>query len=66
MHDISFLQYCGMAASDSTVQWFWKLVRDLREEERALLLKFATGSPCVPAGGFASLQVQQLFITLPP
>lgn len=49
-------RYCGLTACDSTVQWFWKLVQDLREEERALLLKFATGSPCVPAGGFASLQ----------
>jgi hypothetical protein len=30
-------------------------VRSLKEEEKALLLKFATGSPCVPAGGFKNL-----------
>lgn len=52
------LQYCGLNGSESIVMWFWKLVRSLKEEEKALLLKFSTGSPCVPAGGFASLQVK--------
>ena len=36
-------------------------MRSLKEEEKALLLKFSTGSPCVPAGGFASLQVTLIF-----
>jgi ankyrin repeat protein len=40
---------------DETIVWFWRLVRSLKEEEKALLLKFATGSPCVPAGGFKNL-----------
>lgn len=29
----------------------------LKEEEKALLMKFSTGSPCVPVGGFAVLTV---------
>ena len=55
--NVFLLQYYGLKESDSIVRWFWKLVRSLKEEEKALLLKFSTGSPCVPAGGFASLQV---------
>jgi ankyrin repeat protein len=41
---------------ENTKVWFWKLVHSLREEEKALLLKFSTGSPCVPVGGFKNLQ----------
>jgi len=41
-------------------KWFWSLVRSLSEEEKALLLKFCTGSPRVPVGGFASLEVSML------
>ena len=33
----------------------------LKEEEKALLMKFSTGSPCVPIGGFASLTVCDVF-----
>ena len=51
------IQYRGLNRSDDIVIWFWKLVDSLKEEEKALLLKFATGSPRAPAGGFASLQV---------
>jgi hypothetical protein len=40
---------------EQTVVWFWRLVKSLKEEEKALLLKFTTGSPCVPAGGFKNL-----------
>ncbi|XP_065890153.1 E3 ubiquitin-protein ligase HACE1-like [Dysidea avara] len=42
--------------SSDVVVWFWSLVRSLPEEEKALLLKFATGSPRVPVGGFAHLE----------
>jgi len=27
----------------------------LKEEEKSLLLKFVTGTPCLPLGGFANL-----------
>ena len=50
------LQYAP-GVPESTKVWFWKLVHSLREEEKALLLKFSTGSPCVPVGGFKNLQV---------
>lgn len=58
------LQYRGLNESESTVQWFWKLVRSLKEEEKALLLKFSTGSPCVPPGGFAYLEVVVIIIII--
>ena len=51
------MQYRGFSPSDDIVVWFWKLVHSLKEEEKALLLKFATGSPRAPAGGFSTLQV---------
>eukprot|EP01134_Creolimax_fragrantissima_P004899 CFRG4899T1 len=37
------------------LEWFWEVVNSLSEEEKALLLMFATGSPSLPAGGFASM-----------
>ena len=58
-------QYQGLKESDNTVEWYWKLVESLKEEEKALLLKFVTGSPCVPAGGFAYLQVLELVYSEP-
>ena len=51
------MQYQGLSPSNNIVIWFWKLVHSLKEEEKALLLKFATGSPRAPAGGFSTLQV---------
>jgi hypothetical protein len=35
--------YLGFVESDSTIQWFWQLVETLTQEEKSLLLKFATG-----------------------
>lgn len=54
--DFSF-QYCGWSKSCLVVTWFWSVVSGLREEEKSLLLKFSTGSTCVPAGGFSKLLV---------
>ena len=51
------MQYRGFSPSDDIVVWFWKLMHSLKEEEKALLLKFATGSPRAPAGGFSTFQV---------
>ena len=44
--------------------WFWRLIHSMREEEKALLLKFSTGSPCVPAGGFKHLQVFYVYVII--
>ena len=59
---LCFLQYTPEDAEDSCKEiiWFWEVVNKLKEEEKALLLKFSTGSPCLPAGGFAHLQVSTL------
>ncbi|EDO34791.1 predicted protein [Nematostella vectensis] len=48
--------YRGCKESDEIITWLWKTIASLKEEEKALLLKFSTGSPCVPIGGFAALQ----------
>jgi len=37
------------------VNWFWKAVGSMNESDRLLLLRFVTGSDCLPFGGFARL-----------
>ena len=51
------LQYKACSVEHDVIQWFWNIVSQLKEEEKALLMKFSTGSPCVPVGGFAALTV---------
>lgn len=41
------------------IGWFWRLVVDLKQDEKGLLLKFCTGSPRLPPGGFANLMVNR-------
>lgn len=60
----NLMQYRGLDPSDDIVVWFWKLVDNLKEEEKALLLKFATGTPRAPAGGFSCLQVDYSYYKL--
>jgi len=36
--------YSGWRPSDSVIQWFWQVVADLDDEEKALLLQFVTGT----------------------
>jgi len=48
-------RYVDWSYTSPVVVWFWEIVEALKEEEKSLLLKFSTGSPCVPAGGFAKL-----------
>uniref|UniRef100_A0A3Q2TWG4 E3 ubiquitin-protein ligase HACE1 n=1 Tax=Fundulus heteroclitus TaxID=8078 RepID=A0A3Q2TWG4_FUNHE len=45
----------GYDPEDPVIQWFWKVVRSLTQEEHILLLQFVTGSSRVPHGGFAYL-----------
>ena len=54
---IFLLQYRGCSHEHDVIHWFWNVVSQLKEEEKALLMKFSTGSPCVPVGGFAALTV---------
>lgn len=37
------------------VEWLWKLMSELGDEERSLLLRFATGSSRAPPSGFRSM-----------
>jgi hypothetical protein len=37
------------------IQWFWQLVREITDEQRARLLQFVTGTCRVPIGGFSEL-----------
>nr|XP_061789360.1 E3 ubiquitin-protein ligase HACE1-like isoform X2 [Nerophis lumbriciformis] len=45
----------GYDPQEPVIQWFWKLVGQLTQEERVLMLQFVTGSSRVPHGGFAYL-----------
>jgi E3 ubiquitin-protein ligase NEDD4 len=48
--------YDGFDRSEPLVSWFWQCVGAMSREERALLLKLATGASRVPPAGFAALQ----------
>ena len=41
--------YVGYNASSDQIIWFWKIIYKLREEERALLLKFVCGTSSIPS-----------------
>jgi len=45
-------------SADNVMKWFWKLVADLTDTERGLLLRFCTGCSRVPMGGFQQLKPQ--------
>eukprot|EP00730_Choanoeca_flexa_P005425 TRINITY_DN11938_c6_g1_i8.p1 TRINITY_DN11938_c6_g1~~TRINITY_DN11938_c6_g1_i8.p1 ORF type:complete len:787 (+),score=232.03 TRINITY_DN11938_c6_g1_i8:235-2595(+) len=38
------------------ITWFWEVVKEFNQEQRARLLQFVTGSCRLPVGGFAELQ----------
>jgi HECT-domain (ubiquitin-transferase) len=44
-----------MGAQQPLIRWFWNVVEDMTDAERCKLLKFATGSNTLPAGGAAEL-----------
>ena len=46
----------ALDASAPLARWFWEVVEQLGDAERALLLKFATGSASVPSEGFQHLR----------
>jgi E3 ubiquitin-protein ligase HUWE1 len=41
-------KYTGYTNSSIQISWFWEIVREMREEDRALLLKFTCGTSSVP------------------
>jgi hypothetical protein len=48
--------YVGYAETSQVVRWFWEVVESYDQPHLALLLKFTTGSPLPPVGGFANLR----------
>ena len=54
-------EYAGYTAASQSIQWFWKIVRELSKQELALLVQFVTGTSKVPLEGFKALQVNTNF-----
>src|SRR4051812_1844729 len=48
-------EYVGYTLESPQVQWFWRFVSGLGQEEKALLLQFVTGTSKVPLDGFKAL-----------
>ena len=46
----------GYAKTNKTIKWFWEILEEYDHNKRQLFLKFVTGSPKVPLGGFANLK----------
>lgn len=47
---------CNQGGGTQIDAWFWEVVRELDDEQRCMLLHFATGSSRLPPGGFKDLQ----------
>lgn len=45
-----------VASNQKVINWFWEVVREFEQEQKAKLLQFVTGTSGVPAQGFAALQ----------
>jgi E3 ubiquitin-protein ligase HUWE1 len=45
----------GYSVQSQVIQWFWEIVVEFGQEEKALLLQFVTGTSKVPLGGFKQL-----------
>ncbi|SCU87697.1 LAMI_0D07118g1_1 [Lachancea mirantina] len=48
--------YRGYQESDETVKWFWKIISEWDNEQKARLLQFTTGTSRIPVNGFKDLQ----------
>jgi E3 ubiquitin-protein ligase HUWE1 len=48
--------YVGFTLESPVIQWFWRAVQMMGQEERALLLQFVTGTSKVPLEGFKALR----------
>eukprot|EP00794_Sanderia_malayensis_P015706 gene15706-17291_t len=45
----------GYTADSQQVIWFWEVLKQFSQEDRAQLLQFVTGSSRIPYGGFSTL-----------
>ena len=46
----------GYHQNHRVIQWFWKVVEEFNDEQRARLLQYVTGTARVPVAGFQALQ----------
>jgi hypothetical protein len=44
------------AAENKAVQWFWQIISEFNQQEKALLVLFVTGTSKIPLEGFKALQ----------
>ncbi|PRP86944.1 ubiquitin-protein ligase, UPL1 [Planoprotostelium fungivorum] len=49
-------EYKGFTQHSPAIQWFWQVVKEMNQEDKALLLQFVTGTSKVPLEGFKALQ----------
>ena len=49
-------EYVGFSAASPVVQWFWEILRDMDQEDKARFVQFVTGTSKVPLEGFKALQ----------
>jgi E3 ubiquitin-protein ligase HUWE1 len=49
-------EYHQYKSSDEVILWFWEVLKNFNQEEKASFLQFVTGTSKVPLGGFANLQ----------
>ena len=49
-------KYRNLTYDSELVVWWWEIVTELADLERARLLQFATGSSRVPIAGFSALR----------
>ena len=47
--------YKNYSPTAKQIQWFWKLLREIDNEQRLRLLQFVTGTCRLPVGGFSEL-----------
>jgi E3 ubiquitin-protein ligase HUWE1 len=47
--------YTGYQSTDKQMNWFWQIVEEFSEQDRALLVLFITGTSKIPLEGFKAL-----------
>jgi len=59
-------KYRNLTFDSELVVWWWEIVTEFADLERARLLQFATGSSRVPIAGFSALRgtVSRIFLTM--
>lgn len=45
-------EYRGYTVDSPVIQWFWQIISEFDQEQKALLLQFVTGTSKVPLEGF--------------